>query len=161
MKKMIIMVITLLLVLGGLASCSPTETSSDKYPPPGGSPLVSFEDHVELGLGETKSTDITLMIRRPDGPTTVSYIIFSARKAEDYSPPKGGVPYEKLPMPRGLDINIKPDEFVAYPNKTYKSTIVIEASPELAKGEYQLFLEILFGDSIWPGSGWIIVNVEN
>lgn len=159
MKKLIMVVITLLLVLGGLSGCSPIETGSDN-PPPGGGPLVSFQDHIELELGETKSTDITLMIRRPDGPTNVSYGIFRAEKAEDYTPAKGGTPYEKLPMPRGLNINIKPDEFVACSNKTYNSTIIIETSPELAEGEYELFLEVSFDNSRWPSSGWITVNVK-
>lgn len=159
MRKLIIGMITLLMVLGGLPGCNPIETGSDN-PPPGGGPLVSFQDHIELELGETKSTDITLMIRRPDGPTNVSYGIFRAETAEDYSPSKGGAPYEKLPMPQGLDIVIKPDEFVAYPNQTYHSTIVIKASPGLATGEYQLFLEVSFDDSRWPGSGWITVNVK-
>jgi hypothetical protein len=159
MKRLTMVVIMLHLVLGGLSGCSPIETGNDN-PPPGGGPLVSFQDHIELELGETKSTDITLMIRRPDGPTNVSYGIFRAEKAEDYTPPKGGAPYEKLPMPQGLDISIKPDEFVAYPNQPYHSTIVIKASPELAKGEYQLFLEVSFDDSRWPGSGWITVNVK-
>jgi hypothetical protein len=149
-------VVCLMLTVAGL-SCS---RNGGKYPPPGGGPLLSFQNRVELVPDEVKSTNVSLTLRKPVGPTSVSYEIFRARKVEDYSPAKGGVPYEKLPMPRGLDISIKPDEFVAYPNKTYKSTIVIEASPELAKGEYRLFLEVSFDGSRWPGSGWITVNVK-
>jgi len=149
-------IVCLALVAGAL-SCN---GNAGRYPPPGGGPFVSFNDHIDIKAGETKTTDITLMIRRPDSPVNVSYGIFKAEKAEDYSPSKGGMPYEKLPMPEGLDISIKPDEFVAYPNRTYNSTILIEASTELDKGEYQLFLEILFDDSRWPGSGWIVVNVD-
>ena len=138
-------------------SCS---GSGDSYPPPGGAPSIRFQNYVELGPGEATSISVLLTIRRPEDPTSVSYKVFRARKVAEYSPWKGGVPYEKLSMPPGLDISINPSDFVAYPKKTYKSTMEIKTSPKLPEGEYQLFLEVSFNDERWPGSGWITVNVK-
>jgi len=110
---------------------------------------VECEDYVELKAGKTKSIDVTLETLK-HGPGEVSYRIF--RVAGEYAE-------DELPMPEGLDVDVKPPKFMAYPNNTYHSTITIRTTPELALGEYWLCFEHNF-ENVFQGVGWIGINVE-
>jgi len=156
MRKIAILVPICLILVAMVASCN---TNHNNYPPPGGTPYIRFQNHVELRPGQIKSIDVFLTIRKP-AQMNVSYGIFVARKVEQYSPLENGVPYEKLSTPPGLEVTIKPSDFIAYPGKTHTSVVEIKTSSELPQGEYQLFLEVFLDNNRWPGSGWITVNVK-
>jgi hypothetical protein len=116
---------------------------------------IDYSHSVERKAGETKSLDITLDMRK-DSLRRVSFAIWRVSKiyAED-----------RLPMPEGLDVSVEPSNFIAAPNNTYQSTIIIKTSPELPPGEYVLLLDVkadMLRGSGWKrwASGWITVNIE-
>jgi hypothetical protein len=151
-------VIALALAIGGL-SC----VGEHSGPPPGSGhlPSLSIPKQVNIGRGATKSIEMTLTIKWLGGESgNVTYRVLRAERNEEYSPQWGGLPYkEELPMPEGLDVSIEPDQFIIDRIGPYESRITVKTSPELPKGEYELFLEILFENDLWPGSPWITVNV--
>ncbi len=145
----IVSILTITLLTATLVGCQPSPETT-----PGKSLLRRFflvYDHsVTLKAGETKSVTITLETRK-DGPGEVTYSIY--RVAKEYSE-------EKLPALEGLDTKIEPSTFMAYPETTYHSTIVIKTSPQLAASDYYLMLEYHF-ENVAYGRGWIRVNVES
>ena len=137
MKKLAISgVVILAVILLAVIGCSAPK------PIPGKSHFsmarVLYDDSVSLKAGETKSLDVTLETRK-SGP--------------------GRIIYEISRVPDGLDVSIKPSQFMANPDTEYHSTITIKASPELQPGEYRFSFGKNF-ERVFSGAGWIKVNVE-
>jgi hypothetical protein len=107
-----------------------------------------WPDMVELSAGETKEVNITLETRK-DGPGRVTYSFFRVKRV--YSD-------EEIPMPDGLNVSIEPSTFMMYPNETYNTTVTINTSQDIPRGEYTLSVHIFFESGI-RGEGWLTVNV--
>ncbi|GAI85733.1 unnamed protein product, partial [marine sediment metagenome] len=115
-----------------------------------GKARVYHDDFIQIKPGETKTIEFTLETRK-DGPG-----IF---KLWGISHVSGEYSDAILPMPEGLDVNLEPESFKAYPDSTYQSVLTITTSPELAPGEYWLRFNQEFERS-FRGRGWIRVTVE-
>lgn len=105
-------------------------------------------DMVKLSAGETKEVNITLETRK-SGPGKVTYNF--SRMKRVYSD-------EEILMPDGLNVSIVPSTFMMYPNETYNSTVTINTSQDLPRGEYALSIHVFFEGNI-TGAGWLTVNV--
>ena len=105
-------------------------------------------DMVELSVGETKEFNITAETRK-NGPGEVTYSFFRVKRV--YSD-------GEIPMPDGLNVSIEPSTFMAYPNETYNSTLTINTSRDLPRGEYIIFIHTVF-ENVMQGGGELIVNV--
>ena len=105
-------------------------------------------DMVELSVGETKEFNITAETRN-NGPGEVIYSFFRVKRV--YSD-------GEIPMPDGLNVSIEPSTFMAYPNETYNSTLTINTSRDLPRGEYIIFIHTVF-ENVMQGGGELTVNV--
>lgn len=146
---MIASILTITLLTTSLVGC---QRSPETNP---GEPLLLryrlvYDHTLTLKAGETKSATIPLETRK-DGPGEVTYSIYQV--TNQYSE-------EKLPAIEDLDTKIEQSTFMAYPEATYYSTIVIKTNPQLAVGDYYLMLEYHF-ENVAEGRGWIRVNVES
>ncbi|MFC2068001.1 hypothetical protein ACFLTP_03200 [Chloroflexota bacterium] len=135
------------------------QTLPPSLPPRQGPPLpgkslleaarLEFEDFVNLKAGETKSLDVRIETLE-HGPGEVACRIY--RVAKEYAE-------DELPVLLGLDVNVEPPNFTAYPNNTYHSTITIKTNSELDLGEYVFLFDWLF-EGVENGTGWITVDVQ-
>lgn len=117
----------------------------------GGGPVVRS---VTVTAGKATSIDFVFETNK-SSPGKLSLVVFNIGK-----PFQGGRPPE-LPMPTGLNVSIKPQELMAYPNHTYHQTISINTSAELPPGIYWLVWRSTFeSENGGEGTGAITVTVE-
>ena len=93
--------------------------------------FIMEPEMVELSAGGTKEVNINLETRK-SGPGKVTYSFFRVKRF--YSD-------GEIPMPDGLNVNIEPSTFMAYPNETYNSTVTINTSQDLPRGKYVLYID--------------------
>ena len=114
------------------------ENNNLREVPPGKSLLEMARfmtpDMVELSVGETKEFNITAETRK-NGPGEVTYSFFRVKRV--YSD-------GEIPMPDGLNVSIEPSTFMAYPNETYNSTLTINTSRDLPRGEYRIHVNAVY-----------------
>jgi hypothetical protein len=152
MQKIIVYV---LLVLVGLTSCAPAAPVQPLNPGwgiqnmPGGG--ISA-DSVTITAGKATSLDFVYTTKN-NGPGKLSLVVFNIGHTF-----QGGTTPE-LPMPSGLEVNVNPNELMAYPNHTYHQTISINTSAELTPGIYWLVWQSTFqmGGEI---TGALTITVE-
>ena len=94
--------------------------------------FIMEPEMVELGAGETKEVNINLETRK-SGPGKVTYNLSRVNRV-----------YSEIPMPDGLNASIEPSTFMAYPNETYNSTLTINTSRDLPRGEYRIHVNAVY-----------------
>ena len=115
--------------------------------------FIMKPEMVELSAGETKEVNINLETRE-SGPGKVAYSFFRVKRV--YSD-------EEIPMPDGLNVSIEPSTFMAYPNETYNSTLTINTTQDIPRGEYVLSVNGVYESTGKHGGeggvGTLTVNV--
>lgn len=111
---------------------------------------VSYDAQIRINAGGKGLFDITLETGKESlAPDQFSFALTGASQLG----PCGGEP-----VPSGFMVDIQPATFIAYPNTTYHTTMIIQTSKKLEAGVYYLCLERGFENSRSSGPLEIVVE---
>lgn len=118
--------------------------------------IVELVDSVQLTFTQGAPRLRADVVRYPAGITLNIDVTLSTGKN---GPGKVTLRINRDALPEGLEVSIRPAEFIAYPQSEYKSTLIIMTSLELSPGTYMIPVEYDF-EGVGYGHRTITLNVN-